>query len=112
MRHNWLDSDPLREVSSWGAPFPQLPDQPRQLQQVRRPKRRPAGGEHHERIRRRKARPTRRERNQAPFFVVEARPIQVPAATVQHERELAPVQRMERMGDPEKSARAVAYGCI
>ena len=71
-----------------------------QLQQVRRPKRRPAGGSRHEHVHIRQIGPLSGHTAQLVRLIEEVDPVQAPAPATLHELQIPPEQRMKRMRYP------------
>jgi hypothetical protein len=92
--------------------LPKRRHQPCKLKQVFQTERRPAGRDHHHRIRRNHVCPTGWNGGQLLIPVTVADPVLAPVVTNGYERELLAVERMERMGDAECLCRIVPIGCI
>jgi hypothetical protein len=73
-----------------------------QLEQINHTQTRPAGRRHHKRVKGRQARPPRIHATELPRVVVVVHTVLTPGQAPVHQRELAPVKRMEGVGDTEE----------
>jgi hypothetical protein len=87
-------------------------DEPSQFQQVLDAEGRTPGRDHDEGVGRRGGGPVGRERGKPAFIVMEVDALFAPVLTVGHQGELAAMEGVERVRDPERLARTVPIGCI
>ena len=97
-RRNSLDTGRLSVRP--GTPLAQDMDQPRQLQQILRPKRRTPRSHHHERVLRCQVGPLHRQRHQLTVTIEDVHPIGCPVPAPLDELELATEQRMKPVRHP------------
>jgi len=83
------------------APRAEPVHQASQCQQASRAERRPAGRDHHERVRRRHVGPPCRQREQPPVLVVQVDPVLTPVLPVSDKLEIPAIQRVERVRHPD-----------
>jgi hypothetical protein len=87
-------------------------DEPSQFQQVLDAEGRTPGRDHDERIGWRGRGPVGRERGEPAFIVMEVDAWFAPVLTVRHQGELAAVEGVKWVRDPERLACTVPIGCI
>jgi hypothetical protein len=86
------------------SPALQAPDQVREAEQIVGAERRSPGTHRDDRLRRHHVRPPRWELPELPLGVVEVDPVLLPHGAVVEELELPAMQRVERVGHPEKTS--------
>jgi len=87
-------------------------DEPSQFQQILDAEGRTPGRDHDEGVGRKGCSPVGRQRGEPAIIVMEVDAWFAPVLTVSHQGELAAVEGVERVRDPERLTRTVPIGCI
>ena len=97
----WLTGVAAADAAILGLRQSLLGNQCRQLQQVFNAEVRASGRRPHERIRRRQARPIRRQESQPTLVITVTDAVLSPGEILVYERELTPVKGVKHMSNPE-----------